>query len=286
MTILPTERSGYDQRSLVISLETVQREGLRMLFRAAPAKVADALGVRVMECATELYLGTREMPGIQFNKIVGFGIDGPVTPARLDVAAGWLRQCCPAGSMLMLPPLEASPHLASWLAERGFERHAIDVSVFHLPDDAALDLPPPADIQVRAVSPHQASLFGRVISDGLGKTPAYAEWPAALVGQPGVTAYLAYDGPTAIGGAALFVSGVRAWLFLAASMPAYRKRGAQTALLAHRIKSGRDAGAKTFSVEVLRPVAGHDNMFASYRNVRRAGFELAYQRPNYRLSLP
>lgn len=278
------KQSESGQQALIVSLETVQREGLRVLFRAAPAKAADALGVRVTESGSELYLATREMPGIQFNKIMGLGVNRPVTPASLDAAADWLRRYCPPGSPLMLPPLEASPQLATWLAQRGFERQPVDAAVFHLPAHAALDLPRPDEARVRAVSPGEVRLFGQVICEGLGKPSAYAEWPAALVGQPGVTAYLAYDGAAAIGGAALFVSGLRAWLFLAATKPGCRNRGVQSALLARRITDGRNAGASVFSVETLRPAPGQDDVFASYRNVQRAGFELAYYRPNYCLS--
>jgi len=277
----PAERSAAEQRALIVSLETVQREGLLVLFRAASQELRETLGMRIMERGSESYFATSTTPGFQFNKIMGFGLDEPVAPTRLDAAVEWLRRCCPPGSPLMLPPLDSSPCLADALAERGFQRYDIDAAVFHFPVHAAVEPLPTPGISVREVVASEARLFGEVICKGLEKPSRCAAWPAAFPGQPGVTAYLAYDGETAISGAVLFVSGTRAWLGSAATIREFRGRGAQSALLSHRVLDGRKAGATVFSVEALRPTPGKVDLFASYRNVCRMGFELAYHRPNY-----
>jgi hypothetical protein len=251
--------SGSDlilSNALIVSLETVQREGLQTFFRAAPVKVAEKFGIRVQQHGAKSYYATRDLPGFRFNRILGFGIDGPVTPECLDVAVDWLRHYCPPGSPLMLPPLDASPHLPAWLEECGLRRHDIDVAVFHLPEGALCEPPKQSGVQVRKVSPAEAGTFGQVICGGPGQPIEVAAWLAALVGQTGVTAYLAYEGETAIGGAALFVSGARARLFFAFTLPEFRRCGAQSALLAQRVADGRAAGATVFCVETLVPAQG------------------------------
>jgi hypothetical protein len=279
---IPVERSAADQRALVLSLEAVQRDGLRVLFGAASQQLRETLGMRTMEHGSESYFATSTTPGFQFNKVMGLGLDGPITSARLDVAADWLRRYCPPGSLLMLPPFDGSPTLARDLAQSGFERFDIDAAVFHLPAHAAVEPPSTPGISVRKVTPAETGLFGEVICEGLEKPSQCAAWPAAYAaGQPGMTAYLAYDGETAIGAAVLFVRGTRAWLGSATTIRAFRGRGAQSALLAQRIVDGRKQGATVFSVETLRPTPDKADIFSPYRNVRRMGFELAYFRPNY-----
>ena len=65
----------------------------------------------------------------------------------------------------------------------------------------------------------------------------------------------------------------------AATLPDYRGLGAQSALIARRFQDAAEAGCKWMVVETAedkpeRPVA-------SYRNLKRLGFELAYLCPNY-----
>ncbi len=266
---------------MIVASEAVQRKAWHLLSRAAPLDLANALGIRSEEIGSTLYQGALKVPGAQFNKVFSFGIDDDVTSASIDAAADWLGRACCKQSLLMVPPKGSDEEVDGMLLASGFQRFPLDIAVFHVDADEVPDLSRSSDIDVRPVEPENSESFGRVLSEGL-EAPAAASWLAAFaVGQPGLTAYLAYEGSLAIGAAALFIDGEWGWLFIAAVRPSFRNRGAQTALLARRIEDGRKAGVRTFNIGALRPAPSHGDVFASYRNIRRAGFKLAYNRPNY-----
>ena len=73
--------------------------------------------------------------------------------------------------------------------------------------------------------------------------------------------------------------GKLAWLGIAATVPGFRRRGAQTALLAARIRRASELGCTLLVTETGEAVDGRPA--GSYRNILRAGFEPRYLRPNY-----
>jgi GNAT superfamily N-acetyltransferase len=94
-------------------------------------------------------------------------------------------------------------------------------------------------------------------------------WPAPL-GRPGWTQVVAYDGdePVAVGG--LHVAGRTGWVGAAATLPRARGRGAQSALLALRLRLAAEQGADRVSVKA-------DRRTASLRNLERAGFLVSHE---------
>ena len=89
----------------------------------------------------------------------------------------------------------------------------------------------------------------------------------------------AYDGGQPAGAGALYVDGGVGWLGLGATLPEYRGRGAQSAILAARIEDARRQGCATVVTETGE--LADDRPSSSYRNILRFGFEEAYLRPNY-----
>ena len=64
-----------------------------------------------------------------------------------------------------------------------------------------------------------------------------------------------------------------------ATRPSHRRRGAQGALLARRIRDAADLGCRWLVTETGEDLPERPN--PSFRNMLRTGFELAYQRANY-----
>jgi GNAT superfamily N-acetyltransferase len=77
----------------------------------------------------------------------------------------------------------------------------------------------------------------------------------------------------------VYVSGEYAWLGFGATLPAYRRHGAQNALLARRLAEAAARGARTAVTETGERVP--DKPSSSYRNILRAGFHERYLRHNY-----
>jgi GNAT superfamily N-acetyltransferase len=76
------------------------------------------------------------------------------------------------------------------------------------------------------------------------------------------------------------VDGGVGWLGLGATLPEYRGRGAQSAILAARIEHARRLGCATVVTETGE--LADDRPSSSYRNIVRAGFREAGVRRNYR----
>lgn len=70
-------------------------------------------------------------------------------------------------------------------------------------------------------------------------------------------------------------------LAFAATLPEYGGRGAQSAFLARRMQDAADLGCESLISETAEDTL--ERPVASYRNMRRFGFEVAYLRPNYLL---
>lgn len=123
------------------------------------------------------------------------------------------------------------------------------------------------DLRVEVVGPEQADLVAAVaaVASGLD-LPA---WWTGPLGAPGWTQVVAYDGDRAIATGGLHVADGRAYVGAAATVPDARGRGAQTAMLAARLRIAAELGAARVTVKV-------ESGSASHRNLRRAGFVDAY----------
>jgi len=131
-----------------------------------------------------------------------------------------------------------------------------------------------ADGSVREVGPDEADRFAATFCDGNEAPPAARPPVARWAGQPGWRLYLAeLDGIPAA--AALLVTGdAMGCLAGASTLPAFRGRGCQTALIRRRISDAAAAGCR----EVCALTASR----VSRRNLERCGLELAYTKIAWR----
>jgi GNAT superfamily N-acetyltransferase len=141
--------------------------------------------------------------------------------------------------------------------------------------DADADAHAPTDLKVEQVGPQGGLDFARPVRIAFGMPELMEAWLRELPGRPGWTCLVAYDGGQAVAAGAMYVEGEHAWCGLGATLPEARGRGAQSAILAARVALAERAGARTVSTET-----GADRG-PSYRNILRAGFEEAYERPNW-----
>jgi GNAT superfamily N-acetyltransferase len=137
-----------------------------------------------------------------------------------------------------------------------------------------------SDLDVRRIGSEQADDFARVVAEGF-ELPEWTKPLAAnVVGRPGWSCYVAYDGKEPAGAGALFVQDDVGWLGFAATRLRYRGHGAQSAILAARIEDARKQGCSTVTTETGAIEEGRPSN--SYRNILRAGFREAGVRANYR----
>src|SRR5262249_14572183 len=137
-----------------------------------------------------------------------------------------------------------------------------------------------SDLVVSRVGPERAADFAAVVAGGFGMPEWATPLAANVVGRRSWRCYVAYDGAPPAGAGALRLHDRIGWLGFGATLPQFRGRGAQSAILAARIEEARRLGCTAVTTETGELEEGRPS--SSYRNIVRAGFREAGVRPNFR----
>jgi len=221
----------------------------------------------VHEAAGVVVLTVPEAPGIpMLNRIVGLGVDGPATEESVDAALAVI----PAGVTyyVAVAPGALPLHLPGWLEARGLEQGWGWMSFRRSPAS-----PPRVETALRLArveSRGEAEAFARIqrVAYGLPEPlePLLTEAP-----DRGWECWIALDGDEPAGAGALFELEGAAYLGFGATLPEHCGKGAQGALLAHRIARAGELGCDVVLTETGE--RREDRPSNSYRNILRAGFE-------------
>ncbi len=211
------------------------------------------------------YLGQ----GHVLNQALCLAMEGPISPGELDQVETLLGQGG-APITLEMPPF-ADPSLPKLLAERGYR--VSQFQLVYVRDLSDLDLTPPTtDIAIRAIIPGEERIFSQVVMAGFMEQDHLPEEKAAMMPAcevPGTTRCLAWiDGEVAGGGSLGLWDGI-ATLAGTSTLPKFRGRGVQGALVRSRLAAGRVAGCSLASTATLPGTA-------SCRNMLRLGFQVLY----------
>ncbi|HYX89289.1 MAG TPA: GNAT family N-acetyltransferase [Gaiellaceae bacterium] len=257
--------------------ERGELEAFRDLFLAAPP----GPGARVEELGGAVCLALPETPrSAMFNRVLGLGLEEPATPGLLHELAGFFGGLGVEWCVALAPGAEP-PELASWLEARGLVPGYAWAKF-----QRGLGTRAERETELRIVEAQPgaaAEAFADVFVRAYGTPDLLRDWVARLPGRPGWRCFLALDGETPAATGALFAKNGVGWLGIAATLPEHRRRGAQGAILAARVSAAAEEGCEVLVTETGERVEGRPS--SSYRNIERAGFELAYVRPNY-LSSP
>ncbi|MBI3199948.1 MAG: hypothetical protein HYZ29_00310 [Myxococcales bacterium] len=143
---------------------------------------------------------------------------------------------------------------------------------------AKLEPPGPGDVEVRRAGPEDGEAFGAVLAAGFELPSALAGLARNLPERPRWHCFLGLSHGEPVATGALFVADGIAWIGAGATRPDKRRLGAQSAILAARLRAARDLGCRAAFTETGERVEGKPD--ASYRNILRAGFGERYLRPN------
>ena len=247
--------------------ETPEIEALRSNFAAVPAGLAEELGIGALDLgAGALAVRVSAAPANDYlNHALGIS-----TVEQLEALASLYGDAHHALSPAPGVDLEAA------LLARGYEPGYAWMKFSRgteTPEDA------PTDLAVVEVDADRAAGFARVVVEGFETPTFFGAWLAQLPGRDGWHCFVAYDGDEPAACGALYVWEDTGWLGIAATRPDFRRRGAQGAILAARIRGAAELGCTLLVTETGELVA--DRPAGSYRNILRAGFEPRYLRANY-----
>lgn len=210
-----------------------------------------------------------EGPGYPVNQIVGLGLYGEVTAKDLDEVEEFFRSRG-VPSAVVLSPL-ADESLRNLLGERGYTITEFN-SVLIRPLKGEEPFSPPDGITIERVTPETVSDWMRTIAKGFEQDIVVAESVfGGFAALPGATSFLARIEGKVVGGAGgrIIPEARIGALFGTATLPEYRGRGVQTALIARRLHEASLHGCE-YAVVSTMPGSG------SQRNMERRGFRVAY----------
>jgi hypothetical protein len=245
------------------------------MYAALSPELRAALGAGCERRGGAVVLIMQQVPYILFNRVIGLGLTEPATEAALDEMLALFEQHGASAAVQLSPPAQPAD-LPGWLEARDFRREDAWIKFVR-----GVEPPPdaPTDLRVEQIGAEGAGGFAEVFAEVFGIPPPLQAWIAGCVERPGWRHYVAFDSDTPAATGALYVEGEIGWLGLAATRPIARRRGAQGAIIARRIRDAADLGCRWLSVETADDTPAHPN--PSTHNLRRLGFQDAYHRPNY-----
>ena len=214
--------------------------------------------------------------GSPTNKMIGVGFEGLPDAAALDAVE---RQFAAHGAPLQAEVSTlADPAFHACLVRRGYEPRGFENVLGH--PLTAIEAAAPANVFIESVDAHDLQAWmdllvtafsapdiGGVGGDAIPPSDELRRWLAITVTVPGFQLMCARVGKALAGGGSLRIDGTIAQLAGAATLPAFRRRGVQSALLGWRLASARALGCEV-AVVTTQPAS------KSQQNVQRSGFHL------------
>ena len=221
-------------------------------------------------------------PGAPFNKSVALGFEGVPAPELLDqLEARFADRKAPL--QFEISTL-ADPSLARALTKRGYELVGFE-NVLGLPLSPSSRFDPIPGVDVTRAADEEAAAWLDAVAEGF-LHPDTFDGPSSqpplprdvldrvfgdTIAAPGFERYIARRGGEVAGGASFRIGDGVAQLSGAATLPAHRRHGVQSALLRHRLAEAVRRGC---DIAVVTTEPGSK----SQENVQKAGFALLYAR--------
>ncbi|SEH84408.1 Acetyltransferase (GNAT) domain-containing protein [Mycolicibacterium rutilum] len=216
-----------------------------------------------------------------WSKALGFGFTEPVTPGLIDRVIDFYRAERSRGAVVQIAP-EVLPDDWPRICERhGFkpdaEIYKLGCSVDDVQPGPVLTAP---DARVGLVGPADAEAWATATLRGFGMpTDGLSDMITASAKAGDTHQFAAWVDGEIVATGNLLVHGSIGLLNAGATLPAFRNRGLQTALIAARIAAAAEAGCRWIVAEAEKPAEGADN--PSLNNLRRAGLRPLYARRNW-----
>lgn len=263
---------------------------MRFMDLELARRVEHAEGSACRECAEAFHLAHAEFPvaveemaggvavfaGVDspVTQAIGVGLGDPVKDEELDRLGDFFQARNAPAAVELCPLVEMSMY--EKFAGRGYRLLEVsNVLVREITGSGDAKPSIQHDVTVKRAPRDDAKLWTRTVVQGFAEqfpvTPEMLEVMEGFFHAVNATTFLAYVDGNVAGGAALAVHGGVCGLFGASTLPEFRRRGVQTALLDARIAWATNQGCD-LAASIAAPAS------ISQRNIERAGFRVAYTR--------
>jgi GNAT superfamily N-acetyltransferase len=220
-----------------------------------------------------------------WSKTLGLGFAEPVTADLLERVIEFYRDCgMPAATLQLAPQVlpvdwpDISARLNISASGPSLVKLAGDLGTVTQSSRDAVRLDD--DLRVISVPAARAREWSEVMLRAFGLPVKHqVEMGVGCVSRPGWQAFAVCSDSEIVATAGLFIRGSAAHLFRGATLPAARRLGAQSALIAVRAAAARAAGCRWLVGETAAEGRGEHN--SSLRNLLRAGMTVRYERPSW-----
>jgi hypothetical protein len=250
-------------------VESAEAAHLAAIFDAATPEVRENLGMRIYQVWGGVASIMKHDPtGGYMSRIVGIGIDRPITLDFLEAIDALYISNAADSAILQISPM-AQPSdfeelisgegFIPWWGSLKFLRELHDIPTVH------------TEFAIREIGPHHAQEFGHIYWEGFGYTnPSLVQLMANEVGRPDWKIFGAFHDKKIIAVASMYARGDVACLSGSTTLPEYRHHGAQTALLAARLKVAAKMDLSWASAEA--PVDNPETSDVAEEVLRHMGF--------------
>ncbi|MGW4482295.1 GNAT family N-acetyltransferase [Amycolatopsis sp. NPDC004368] len=252
--------------------------------QGADERTREILDLETTRIAGAAVLSARNDSSGFWTRAQGLGHDSPLTTERLDEVLGYFRGRGHESAALHLDS-DALPH--DWATLR--VRHGLSAgpkfaklvarvgTVLAAAGETKLD----AALRIAPVVPEQAATWGSVMCEvfGWSAVAGLPELCASSVTRPEWAPFAVWAGERMVATANAHRFAGTAHMFGGATLPEFRNRGAQSALLLARAEAAAEAGCEWLVAEAYAPDEGKN---PSLTNMRRLGFEEYQRRPVWR----
>jgi GNAT superfamily N-acetyltransferase len=257
-------------------LELIEAASWNEMYEAADKYTRRDCGLQSMEFKGSLLLVASKIDVFAFNRVVGWGVNQPATEADIDFFKEKFKIAGVPRFMIQVSPFAAPAEANIWLQQQGFELHNNWVKLYRETGETPH---PTSDFKIVEAKKSEAQSYANIVTEAF-------QWPeqinfliASLINRKNWKHYVAYEDNEPVATGSMFIRDEYAWFCFAATMPGYRAKGAQTALIQKRIEVANAAGCRHILVETADDKGG--NPSPSGRNLMRMGFKQLYKRPNF-----
>ncbi len=263
-------------RALEHQSELTERRALESLHGCCPAGLKSRLGLEWLDVDGVAVSACAADPSILLNRAIGLGHVDADPAQTIAAVAGLYAERSIEDYFLHAYDAVLDEAAVGQLAAAGLHRRRGWMKFVN---------PAPAPRGVRSaltverVDRDSAQAFASIVCRAFDLRDASIPLVAALVEDPRWHLFLSRDGDQPAGTGGLFIDGDFGWLDWAATDPAFRCRGSQSAIMSARLALAAERGCTHVFTETGEAVEGDPQH--SYSNILRAGFRELVSRANY-----
>jgi GNAT superfamily N-acetyltransferase len=249
-------------------VEAPERDPWLDMYAAASLELQQSLGMRSVCEGMVPLLACRKMPLTEFNRSLMLE---DLTHPCIDELVKWLERYGAGEWALQIAESKHTTVIRDAASALGLEPTGAGWSKLIALSDDVFNGRSSLNLQIAA---NAVPDFGNVIAEVYGLSDAIGEWFSSLARRPQWHLFVAYVEGEVAGAAAMYVTGNWAWLGIDATIPKFRGRGVQSALIETRASAAANLGIHYLTAETGLP-DNIDGKHTSRNNYVKSGLILA-----------